>query len=244
MGSSGAPNWGGGSNGCQNFPTSGIFQLCPTIFAPRPLPWASPEFIGLGFLSFISIILTELFGSPFLKNISIIVGLAVGCIVAGAAGYIDGSTIKSTPVITFLWSVCLFLRTVDLFLFCSARFVAHSRSRYTRLLSCRVRVSFAHTLDALYLTHISLSALRAAVLAVYSTAHARPLVVKWGETLTPLHMYAQSPWLWKRRATSRPRSRACRWTASSKLTRASKEAFWFVTVPSPPFLVLLCNAAR
>lgn len=103
IGSSGIPNWGGGSNDCQSFPTSGIFQLCPTIFAPRPLPWGSPEFIGLGFLSFISIILTELFGSPFLKNISIIVGLAVGCIVAGAAGYIDGSSIKTAPAITFLW---------------------------------------------------------------------------------------------------------------------------------------------
>ncbi|KAJ7172895.1 xanthine/uracil permease [Mycena crocata] len=103
VGNSGALNWGGGSNGCQNFPASGIFELCPTIFAPRPLPWASPEFIGLGFLSFISIVLTELFGSPFLKNISVIVGLAVGCIVAGAAGYIDGSSIKTAPPITFLW---------------------------------------------------------------------------------------------------------------------------------------------
>ncbi|KAJ7135080.1 xanthine/uracil permease [Mycena filopes] len=103
IGDSGALNWGGGANGCQNFPTSGIFEVCPTIFAPRPLPWGSPEFIGLGFLSFVSIVLTELFGSPFLKNISIIVGLAVGCIVAGAAGYIDGSSIKSAPAITFLW---------------------------------------------------------------------------------------------------------------------------------------------
>lgn len=103
IGSSGIPNWGGGSNDCQNRPTSGIFELCPTIFAPRPLPWGSPEFIGLGFLSFVAIILTEIFGSPFLKNIGIIVGLAVGCIVAGAAGYIDSSTIKSSPAITFLW---------------------------------------------------------------------------------------------------------------------------------------------
>ncbi|KAJ7587007.1 xanthine/uracil permease [Mycena floridula] len=103
IGSSGIPNWGGGSNDCKSFPATGIFQLCPTIFAPRPLPWGSPEFIGLGFLSFVSIILTELFGSPFLKNISIIVGLAVGCIVAGAAGYIDNSSIKSAPAITFLW---------------------------------------------------------------------------------------------------------------------------------------------
>ncbi|KAK7057959.1 Xanthine/uracil permease [Favolaschia claudopus] len=100
---SGALNWGGGSNGCQDFPTSGIFQLCPTILAPRRLPWGSPELIGLGFLSFVSIILTELFGSPFLKNISVLVGLAVGCVVAGSAGYIDGSSIKTAPAITFLW---------------------------------------------------------------------------------------------------------------------------------------------
>ncbi|KII94554.1 hypothetical protein PLICRDRAFT_96626 [Plicaturopsis crispa FD-325 SS-3] len=103
IGSSGMPNWGGGSNDCSSRPTSGIFQLCPTTLAPRPLPWGSPEFIGLGFLSFVAIILTELFGSPFLKNISIIVGLVVGCIVAGAAGYIDGSSIKTAPAITFLW---------------------------------------------------------------------------------------------------------------------------------------------
>jgi uric acid-xanthine permease len=103
IGSSGMPNWGGGSNDCDTRPSSGIYQLCPTIYAPRALPWGSPEFIGLGFLSFVSIILTELFGSPFLKNISIIVGLVVGCIVAGATGYIDGSNISSAPVITFLW---------------------------------------------------------------------------------------------------------------------------------------------
>ncbi|KAJ7211617.1 xanthine/uracil permease [Mycena pura] len=103
IGSSGIPNWGGGSNDCDMRPASGIFELCPTIFAPKPLPWGAPQFVGLGFLSFVSIILTELFGSPFLKNISIIVGLVVGCIVAGAAGYIDRSSIDSAPAITFLW---------------------------------------------------------------------------------------------------------------------------------------------
>ncbi|KAJ8582427.1 Xanthine/uracil permease [Rhizopogon salebrosus TDB-379] len=103
IGSSGILNWGGGSNGCQARPTSGILELCPTVGAPHALQWGSPQFIGLGFLSFVSIILTELFGSPFLRNASIIVGLAVGCIVAGAAGYIDGSTITSAPIITFLW---------------------------------------------------------------------------------------------------------------------------------------------
>ncbi|KAF8139022.1 xanthine/uracil permease [Boletus edulis] len=103
VGSSGIPNWGGGSNGCQARPTSGPLSLCPTTTSKHALPWGSPEFIGLGFLSFVTIIITELLGSPFLKNASIIVGLAVGCIVAGAAGYIDGSTITSAPTITFLW---------------------------------------------------------------------------------------------------------------------------------------------
>ncbi|KAG6820924.1 hypothetical protein H0H93_009698 [Arthromyces matolae] len=36
-------------------------------------------------------------------NISVIVGLVVGCIVAGSAGYFDGSSVKTAPVITFLW---------------------------------------------------------------------------------------------------------------------------------------------
>ncbi|KAG1823974.1 permease family-domain-containing protein [Suillus subaureus] len=88
VGSSGILDWGGGSNGCQARPTSGIYQLCPTVGSPHALPWGSPQFIGLGFLSFVSIILTELFGSPFLKNASIIVGLR---------------TITSAPAITFLW---------------------------------------------------------------------------------------------------------------------------------------------
>jgi xanthine/uracil permease len=94
IGESGMLNWGGGSGPCHNFPETGIFTECPNINAPRPLPWGSPEFLGLGFLSFVSIVITEVFGSPFLKNASIIVGLAVGCIVAGAAGYIGERTYR------------------------------------------------------------------------------------------------------------------------------------------------------
>lgn len=103
IGESGIANWGGGGNDCKLRPETGIFQMCPTIFAPRPLPWGSAEFIGLGFLSFSTIILVEMWGSPFMKNISIICGLVVGCIVAGATGYMSDATIKSAPAITFLW---------------------------------------------------------------------------------------------------------------------------------------------
>ncbi|BGP52148.1 hypothetical protein JCM10450v2_008119 [Rhodotorula kratochvilovae] len=103
VGESGALNWMGGSNNCRQRPETGLFALCPTINAPHPLPWGSAEFLGLGFLSFITIIIVEFMGSPAMKSASIIMGLAVGCIVAGPLGYIDSSTIKSAPAITFLW---------------------------------------------------------------------------------------------------------------------------------------------
>lgn len=38
-----------------------------------------------------------------MRNASIIMGLIVGMIVAGGAGYVDGSSIKSAPVATFFW---------------------------------------------------------------------------------------------------------------------------------------------
>ena len=48
-----------------------------------------------------AILLVETFGLPFLKNTSNDIGSIVGCIVAGAAGYIDASGIKSALFITF-----------------------------------------------------------------------------------------------------------------------------------------------
>lgn len=38
-----------------------------------------------------------------MKSASIIVGLVVGCLVAGPLGYIEGAGISSAPVATFLW---------------------------------------------------------------------------------------------------------------------------------------------
>lgn len=56
----------------------------------------------MGFLSFVSIVVTELVGSPVMKNGSVIVGLGVGCVVAGAVGYIGESILlacsRSQPV--------------------------------------------------------------------------------------------------------------------------------------------------
>lgn len=72
-------------------PETGIYRLCPTINGPHPLPWGSAEFIGLGFLVFLTIILCERFGAPIMKSCAVVLGLLVGCIVAAACGYFDRS---------------------------------------------------------------------------------------------------------------------------------------------------------
>ncbi|KAI8980999.1 permease family-domain-containing protein [Pilobolus umbonatus] len=96
-------DWAGGAGGCASMPSTGLYSLCPTTEAPHPLPWGSPEFLGLGFVVFVTIVLIENLGSAFMKSSQIVIGLIVGLIVAAACGYVDSSTIDSAPVITFTW---------------------------------------------------------------------------------------------------------------------------------------------
>lgn len=100
---SGFSNWAGGSGLCAARPETGPFQVCPQVGAPHALPWGSAEYVGLGFLVFVTILLCERFGSPIMKSTSVILGLLTGCIVAGACGYFDDSGIKSAPVGSFIW---------------------------------------------------------------------------------------------------------------------------------------------
>ncbi|KAG8413309.1 hypothetical protein J3458_012885 [Metarhizium acridum] len=104
---SGFKNWMGGSGPCANPASAGdqasFFALCPNIGSPHALPWGSPEYLGLGFSAFITIILCERFGSPIMKSTSVIWGLLVGCIIAAACGYFDRSGIDSAPVASFIW---------------------------------------------------------------------------------------------------------------------------------------------
>ncbi|KAF2877500.1 permease family-domain-containing protein [Massariosphaeria phaeospora] len=100
---SGFQNWAGGSGDCKSLPTSGLFRLCPNINAPRPLPWGSAEFIGLGFSVFITIIICERFGAPIMKSTAVVIGLLVGCIIAGATGYFDKKPIDASPAVSFIW---------------------------------------------------------------------------------------------------------------------------------------------
>ncbi|KAL8958523.1 MAG: hypothetical protein Q9193_004437 [Seirophora villosa] len=100
---SGFKNWAGGSGSCFDRPETGPFTLCPSNTAPHALPWGSAEFIGLGFSVFLTIILCERFGSPIMKSCSVVIGLLVGCIIAGATGYFSSSGINSAPAVNFVW---------------------------------------------------------------------------------------------------------------------------------------------
>jgi len=100
---SGFEDWAGGSGNCLSRPETGLYSLCPSTAAPHPLPWGSAEFVGLGFLVFVTIIICERFGSPIMKSCAVVVGLLLGCIVAAACGYFDRSGIDSAPIASFIW---------------------------------------------------------------------------------------------------------------------------------------------
>lgn len=89
----GIQDWVGGS-GC-------IDKICSV--GKYTLEWGSARFLGLGFLVYVTIILSEKFGSPIMKSCAVIVGLLVGCIVAAACGYFSHSGIDQAPVATFMW---------------------------------------------------------------------------------------------------------------------------------------------
>ncbi|KAI0204374.1 purine permease [Astrocystis sublimbata] len=100
---SGFKNWLGGSGPCSDATHTAFFDKCPDITAPHALPWGSPEYLGLGFSVFITIILCERFGSPIMKSTSVIIGLLTGIIIAAAMGYFSRSGIDQAPVASFIW---------------------------------------------------------------------------------------------------------------------------------------------
>lgn len=99
----GFQNWAGGSGLCSAADPLPFFANCPDILAPHALPWGSPEFLGLGFSVFLTIILCERFGAPIMKSTSVVIGLLTGCIIAAACGYFDRLGIDSAPAVSFIW---------------------------------------------------------------------------------------------------------------------------------------------
>ncbi|KAI1184054.1 purine permease [Nemania serpens] len=100
---SGFKDWLGGSGPCSDATHVAFFDKCPDITAPHALPWGSPEYLGLGFSVFATIILCERFGSPIMRSTSVIIGLLTGIIIAAATGYFSHSGIDQAPVASFLW---------------------------------------------------------------------------------------------------------------------------------------------
>ncbi|CAH6722227.1 putative purine permease [[Candida] jaroonii] len=91
---SGFQDWMGGS-GCYG-------DVCPSAHGTTA-PWGSGQFLGLGFVVYLTIILAERFGSPIMKSCAVIVGLLVGCIVGSATGYFTHENIDAAPAATFIW---------------------------------------------------------------------------------------------------------------------------------------------
>ncbi|TPX37696.1 hypothetical protein SmJEL517_g00737 [Synchytrium microbalum] len=102
--SAGLQAWAGGAGPCISRPATGFFSACPNILAPKPYAWGDARFIGLGFSVFASIYLVEIFGSPFMRNIQVVLGLLVGCVISAAAGYWDTSAITNAPALDFIWT--------------------------------------------------------------------------------------------------------------------------------------------
>ena len=101
----GFQGWAGGSGtpGCITRPDSGPYVVCPQVGAPHALPWGSAEYIGLGLSVFATIVLCERFGSPIMKSCAVVVGLLVGCIIAGSTGYFSSAGIDAAPAASFVW---------------------------------------------------------------------------------------------------------------------------------------------
>lgn len=110
----GLSQWAGGSGPCKDYkllrelgadpaPGSEFFEVCPNVAGPegRVYPWGAPQWIGLGFFVITVIVLVELFGSSFLRNAQVFIGLISGIILAAALGYMDQTLISEAPVFTF-----------------------------------------------------------------------------------------------------------------------------------------------
>lgn len=78
-------------------PETGLFALCPNINAPNPQPWGSLVNFALGASVFFTILLVELAGSVFMKNISVVIGLIVGIIISVGIGKFEYASIDAAP---------------------------------------------------------------------------------------------------------------------------------------------------
>jgi len=77
--------------------------------------YGSAEYVGLGFLTFTTIMAVEIFGSPFMRNCSCVIGLLWGYSAAtwsrhGGQKYVTNDAMNAAPGITFLWTKSPFFK--------------------------------------------------------------------------------------------------------------------------------------
>lgn len=133
---SGFKNWGGGAFCADNYQHPPAKRACmlpatypngTTYYKPDQcwvgpgvkcgdptktevfLPFGAQQYIGLGFLVFATIVFLEIFGSPFMRNASVILALLLGylvtaCITFEGKKYVTTGKIDNAPAITFLWT--------------------------------------------------------------------------------------------------------------------------------------------
>jgi len=93
---SGMQDFAGGA-GC--YPDS----MCNTSVPSHAHPWGSGQFVGIGFSVIVAIVICDRFGAPIMKSCSVVIGLIVGSIIAGACGYFDHVSIDNAPSGQFNW---------------------------------------------------------------------------------------------------------------------------------------------
>lgn len=109
----GVKYWAGGAGPCYSYkkieqlggdPSNlSFFATCPNSLASPSHPWGDAHWIGLGFFVFSIIVLIAIFGSPFMRNIQVMIGLISGIVLAAATGYLNQGFIDASPAITFPW---------------------------------------------------------------------------------------------------------------------------------------------
>jgi uracil-xanthine permease len=119
---SGFQDWAGGSGTCYNYARAlsnlellGIqnissilspsLGICPSSeYAYQKYPWGDARWIGLGFLVFLTIIVIEIFGSPFMRTAEIMIGFLLGLLIASLLNYTNMESVRQAPAVTFLWT--------------------------------------------------------------------------------------------------------------------------------------------
>ncbi|CAN0382306.1 unnamed protein product [Ectocarpus sp. 12 AP-2014] len=96
--------WGGGAFCADNYASD---ILCGGN-GEVVLPFGSAVYVGLGFSVFAMLVLLEVFGSPFMRSVNVVVALLFGYFVAAVSenngnDYVVSDKIDAADSITFLW---------------------------------------------------------------------------------------------------------------------------------------------